>query len=393
MKTTIQTDILKTTLAKLTAPPGEQPVQIGTLAVVITASEFDGITLRRTTANANITIAIDGRVDEEGECAVDCGLLAAALAGFAAKEVSLSSDNDAIANKETFNLQIAAGKSRATLQCFNPEDVLAPMPAPAAITKLDFLTTDLDGALSTAAPAAADDPNKPHLSGVCIRTQRGQATLFAVDGRRFHLRFTGPRAEPIYPHEGKDMGAMIPGAAVVTLKKLISGPEAKIGLEIADGAIRAHSGQMCAILPLLAKAPPHLEAVLPWDDEPEQWASCDRAELLRLVRACVPMGSYEDKIITVKFAPDAVVIEADSGRGAVGHEIEAETSVEMRGEKLYRIKASWFAEMLDHSAGESVKLEYHSRPGSAPLLATRAEDRLLCVLLTRDLVAAQAAKV
>lgn len=391
MKITLPTEPFKTTLAKLANPPGEEPVHIGTLAVVITAGEFDGITLRRTTTNANITQGAEGTCEEEGECAVDYGVLVAALGGFAHKEVTLASDNDAPAKKEPFNLHITAGKSRATIQCFNPEDVLPPVAGGKTVSEITLLTTELDGYLATAMPAASDDTaNKPHLAGVCFRTQRGQATIFAVDGRRFHLRFAGARENPFLPHEGKDMGAMIPTACAAMLRKLISGPEAKIGLTVAESSIKAASGQMCAILPLSAKAPPHVDAILPWDQKPTETAVCNREALLRIIRACSPLGYQDDKIITVKFTPGAVVAEADNGRGAIVlHEVDAQTSCK-KGEQIYRIKASWFAEMLDHSLGEEITLEYFNAATSAPMFCTRAPDRLLCVLLMRDQTAAKA---
>lgn len=380
MKITLPTDTFKTTLAKLANPPGEEPVHIGTLAVVITASEFEGISLRRTTANANIVTGADGTTETDGECGVGYMKLADVIKGCRGAQTELTLEGD--------TLWVKSGKREASIKCFNPDDLLPALAAKPAIGALEFLSTDLEEQIATVLPAASTNDAQPHLAGVCLRVQQGKITVFAVDGRRFHLRFLQAGDKFLVPHEGKDSGVMLAGDTVAMLRRLISGPETRVGLQVAENSITARCGQVCAILPLGATTPPFLEAYLPWVSAPDHKATCNRAELLQAVRDAAPLGFQDDKVITVHFTPTEIIIVADNEQGvAVKDPIDAKTTV-TKGRETYRIKAQWFAEMIDQTKGETIELEAYVKEHN--MLCTRAEDRLLCVLLTRDHVAAKA---
>lgn len=372
MKFTITTETLKSNLAKLSNPPGEEPAQMGSLAVVISASEFEGLTLRRTTALANLCIAMEADVADEGEVGVPHEMFAQIINGYNAKQIELT-----LEGKKLF---VRAGKRNSFAPCFEPEDILPPTAFGAPTAGWETLSTDLERYLNDTACAASTNPGEPKFAGVCLRNQQGQVTFFAADRRRIHVVLCGASKTQFAPQGTQDAGVLLTSPAIAALRRLISGPESKIGLQVADGGVKAAFSGGSAIFSTGADCPPYLDAVLPWGKAPTHTAQVNKGELTRIIKAAAPLGFQDDKVITVKFVPGAVQVLADNEKGGgADDEIEAETSV-TKGETLHRVKGQWLAELLDHTQGDTVTLEYHE----PQMLCTRNAGQMMAVMLTRD---------
>lgn len=373
MKFTIETAPLKNLLAKLSAPPGEETAHIGTLALAIKADGFEGVTLRRTTANANIVAKVAADVVEDGQVAVDHGMLTAALTGFASKTLVF-----AIAGTK---LEISSGRSKATLGLFNPEDIIDEPQKPEAKAKTRFVSTELDRALSVTGRAASQDNSRPSLAGACLRTMLGRVAWLGTDGRRVAVALFGESKAPFGNAEKKnDRGVLLVNQSVEILRRIIAGDEAAVDVEVSAGAFTATIGDITATLPVGEQQPPNVDSLMPWEKAPEQKAACNRAELLKFTQSCVPLGVAEYKVLGIHLSPGTLTIQADNERGTtVTHELDAETDVLDTLE--LRATGAFLVDFIQAGTGETITIETHD---TNRMIVERGDGWFNALLLVRD---------
>jgi DNA polymerase III subunit beta len=373
MKFTSPNPAFKAALAAVAQPPGETPTLLSTLAVVLTADELGGLTLRRTTPNANILTEAAADIETEGEATVDYATLNAAVGGLSGDKL----DFTLAANI----LEIKSGRAWRKLNAYQPDETPKPLEQPDALTDFDCSSNELKAWVEATICAAFKDAAKPNLQGVTLRTNQGQMSFLGTDGRRIHLCFAGARKDPVRATDGWDQGVMMMPASAEAILRLLPPEDAKAKITIGKGGLVFACGGATAILPVAESAPPNLKDFVPWKTPAVHSAEVSREELLRAIRGVMPLGFGDTRTLTVSFGSDFVSVEGDTEKGGSGgEEIEAKTTVK-KGAETYRANGQFLADLLNTQKTETVLLEYLADP---PKLLVRSEAGIAFVMLIRD---------
>lgn len=371
MKLTTESEALRKALTRLSNVPGANNAHIPTLLLIVEAT-VGGCRLRRTTANASISVALEAKVEEEGICGVGYETLVNAAAAMAAKETTIEANN-----KE---LRMQSAKTKAQLNAYPAEELL-PEPQPTKNNGTIALASgDLGRWMGLAQPAMSTTPAETKFYGLCIRAMQGMLAMVGVDRRRMHIAYIGADRPPLNKNQnGKDDGIVLPVEAVTALRKLLPEEDAACELTLQNGSLRATVADVDAYLPLATEQPPDMEGVLPPFEEAATSAFCNRAELQRAARTAAPMGFQESRAISIKFKEGALEIIADNRTGALlSHEIDATVT---GAPKHIRSNGQYFAEFVEAIADENIQINYWEERG---MIYAYSNDRLLALTLIRD---------
>lgn len=372
MKFTAPAAQFKTALNKLANPPGETPTQLPSLAIVVIADGFDGVSLRRTNAVASLTTpAPDTAVEDDGCCAVDFARLVAAVGSFAGEALLFTLEADI--------LKITAGKEWAKVACYPAAEIPEERALPDAETELVCEGNDLKAHIKAVLPAASVQDNEPQFRGICIREMRGQACIFALDKHRFHLRYLGDRKIPIDP-EGATKGIMLPTETAQAILRLLDEGGGRAQFGFTKGALRFEYAGSTAILPVTEATPPDVVPFVPWETPADITATCDREKLLRAARSSSVLGYGDSRVLSFTFADAAIELEGDTEKNASGgREVEAE--IEGLPGKMVRAKGGNMADWLEAAGTAQVKVELVA---ARQMLVIRDETQMLTLQLIRD---------
>jgi len=371
MKLSINTDTLRKALARLAVVPGIQSTNLATQAVVIESDDFS-VRLRRTTPHASVAIDIECEAFESGQCGVDYQLLHDAILAMPGEETSIENNGKA--------LVIRSNKTKAELNQF-PEAELLPPPVPATEgDSLSFTASDLLKWIKIASPAAANAVHEPKFSGLCLRVQNEDLTLFGVDRKRVHIAYIEGVYAPVNPNGTKDNGHMIVNDSIAAIQKILTDDDCRVSLSFSDGVLHVITSDTEAHLPLSEDQPPDMSSVIPPAAVvyPNRF-TCLRHELLRAVRTAAPLGFQDGRILSIKLSAMGVEVIGDNQHGAkLGHEVAAT----MYGTDHHlRCNARYLAELIATSTADEITMSYLP---DRNMLCTFTDEASCVIMLVRD---------
>lgn len=376
MKLTTDPKTLTAALLALSAAPGVVAAIPASNAVIFTADEFGGTTLRRTTGNACITAPLESAVETAGQAGVDFDLLATATANMVAPVI--------VFELTAGHLLITAGRTEADLWAYPPEELLPAAELTTPLAEFAASAAALAAEIDCALPAASTAEAEPQFCGVCYRTQTGKRTAFALDRRRVHLVYAEPRKELFAPDEKapkNDKGFVLTAAAAQCLRKLLPAEDCRVACYLKPVGVCFEIGETVAHLPITEQTPPDISIFLA-QEPADITGTCAREELLRACRAANPLGLGDAKVIGLRFAPGAITAETDNEKGAAFKSaVDAKTSVPAGGEEVFRANGQYLIDLLQAARGETVEFLYLKARGC---LIVREPDRFFMLALVRD---------
>ncbi|MBN1420358.1 MAG: DNA polymerase III subunit beta [Planctomycetes bacterium] len=257
------------------------------------------------------------QVEEPGSVVVPAGHLISVLRELESDEVLIES----IEGRP--GVHIAGGGAEFTILGHAAEE-FSPLGAPAGGTALTFKTERLLESLRRVSFAAARDQTRYQLHGVCLRHEKGEASLAATDGRR--LAFTRLTVRNPGDAQGE---AIVPLKAVDALTRMLGKTGEDVKVTIAEAEICFEHDAGAVVSKVVEGRFPEYEGMIPRDVRAVMKAPS--AGLLTAVRQAALLASKDTMAVVLRLCED--VLELRTETKDVGQS-RIELAVEYRDEPM-----------------------------------------------------------
>jgi DNA polymerase III sliding clamp (beta) subunit (PCNA family) len=286
MKVKIATKTFRDALTRIAHIPGAHTGAPHTQAVTMTA-DMAGLTLTRFTSESRIQIIVDEvTVEEEGDSIVlRHDSLSSMISRFGA--------NDTLFHTDEKFMHFVSGSAKAKLALFS-DDIDAEPPEPELETEsIKLPLEDLREIMSVVKSVVGKDPNRPALTGVCVRMMAGKLCFIGSDGRRAHIVMTDYAI---------DVNCIISGDGVDAMLKALHDECGGCTFAVGESTVQIFGSNVEISLALINEKYPNIE---PFLTEAEKESSIqskvtvNRDEFAASLKTCSSVGHGEARFVTL----------------------------------------------------------------------------------------------
>jgi len=303
------------------------------------------------------------QVEEAGGVVIPAGHLISVLRELESEEVLIES----IEGRP--GVHIAGGGAEFTILGY-PAEEFAALGTPEGGTSLVFKMEKLLESLRRVAFAAARDQTRYQLHGVCLRYEKGGASLAASDGRR--LAFT--RLAVRNPQEGQGE-AIVPLKAVDALTRMLGKSGEDVRVTIAGSEICFEHDTGAVISKVVEGRFPEYEAMVPRDVRSTMKAPAPA--LLTAVRQAALLASKDTMAVILRLCDDALELRTetkDVGQSRI------EMAVEYRDEPMeIRFNPQFLLDFLRVVDTEET-IELDLKDGRSPAILRAGKDLVYVIM-------------
>lgn len=365
MRFSIERDVLLKALQRVTSVV-EKRTTIPILANVVLAASEDGLILRATDLDMEISEVVQAEVDEAGSVTLPALTLRDIVGKFTgAATISFAVD------LERMSVQVKSGRSRFNLQYLSSEDYpevgLGRMSHRFKLPLADLLVL-----LNSTALAMSTDETRYYLNGIFLHSlevpQGWRLRGVSTDGHRL------ARMDVVMPEGAEGMpGVILPRKAVRELIKLLQGGKGDVAVEVSAAKMRFILGDVALVTKLIDGTFPDYMRVIPQDEGKPMKAN---SELLSQAVSRIAIVSDGSKPVKFVIVGGELTI---SSRGQ-GSDASETLPVEFDGEFEVGFSARYLAELFAQIGGEFTVFGLTERSAPA-IIRDSAEDEALYVLM------------
>lgn len=326
-------------------------------AIQITADEFGGIFFQRNTHLSTMRVDCPATVTGAGSALVGFEALEKRLGKAPASlEVAISTDHN---NK----LRIECGTWLAQIAIWPANELLPEIPAQKP-TLPSFHSEDFEKGLKICMLAIWKESGRENLTGVSLRTTRGQYSLLSTDGRRVHWFKLGEAFEPVLDWkdaEGKpvpyDAGFLISQDAAHAIFAMLIDHQGALKISANHNGAQFSVGDRFIRFAIPNELMPSVNSMVGFE-KPTYTFKFEKKRLSKAVTDALPTSYGDLHAIRLELVHNLLTVVADDGKGNEFKD-PVQCIATPEREVHFRANAAYLADLLTACSGEEVEITYH----------------------------------
>ncbi|MEF2553604.1 DNA polymerase III subunit beta [Aurantimonas sp. A2-1-M11] len=341
------------------------------LSNVLLKTEGEGLRLKATDLDLEITESAPARGEQQGATTVPAHLLYDIVRKLPdGAEVSLTT------NAEGTQMTVSSGRSNFRLQCL-PESDFPDITTGTLSHSFKLKAAELGRLIDRTQFAISTEETRYYLNGIYLHTIEAEGDLqlraVATDGHRL------ARADQKAPAGSEGMpGIIIPRKTVGELQKLLgdSDDEAEIAVELSDAKIRFTIGAVVMTSKLIDGTFPDYQRVIPQNND--KALTLDRQTFSAAVDRVSTISSERGRAVKLAVADSQLVLTVNSPDSGTATE---ELAVGYDSDEIeIGFNAKYLLDITNQLSGEETVFML-ADPGSPTLIKDGGDDATLYVLM------------